>query len=58
MVSEIARKYGNIPAIEFSKTVKKIKTDNEDLHEFLTDTFSAYDKDLMVLVGYKNTRIS
>ncbi|MGI5897587.1 MAG: ATP-dependent DNA helicase [Candidatus Dojkabacteria bacterium] len=57
MVSEIARKYGNIPAIEFSKTVKKIKTDNEDLHEFLTDTFSAYDKDLMVLVGYNNTRI-
>ncbi len=56
-VSEIARKYGNIPAIEFSSTVKKYKTDNEDLQEFLTDSFSSFDKSLMVLVGYNNTRI-
>ncbi len=55
-VSEIARRYGNIPSIEFGKHVKKFKPNDESIQEFLTDTFSSYDKNLMVLTGYNSTR--
>ncbi|MHC1716776.1 MAG: ATP-dependent RecD-like DNA helicase [Candidatus Dojkabacteria bacterium] len=56
-VSEIARKYGAIPSIEFSKTVKKLSKKNEDTQEFLTDMFSTFNSECMVLTGYNSTRI-
>jgi len=57
-VSEMARKYGGIPKLSFSDTVKKFSRQDEDAQEFLTDIFSSFDDQTMVLVGYNNTRIN
>ncbi len=57
IVSELARKYGEIPIMEFSKTVKKFSRQDDEVMEFLTDKLSGYDQNCMVLVGYNNTRV-
>jgi len=56
-VSEIARKYGEIPVLEFSKGVRKLSKSNEDTQEFVTDIFSSFNNECMVLTGYNSTRI-
>jgi exodeoxyribonuclease-5 len=56
-VSEIARKYGEIPVEEFSRTVKKLDKKNRDTGELLESMFSSYDSDTMVLTGYNKSRI-
>jgi len=56
-VSEIARRYGNIPTMEFGDSVKKLSKKNDDTQEFLTDTLSSFTNDCMVLTGYNSTRI-
>lgn len=56
-VSEIARKYGSIPAIDFGPTVKKFRKTDEDLAETIGDMLASYDKNMLVLVGYNNTRL-
>lgn len=56
-VSEIARKYGDIPFLEFGKGVKKLSKKDEDAQEFVTDMFSSFNNECMVLTGYNSTRI-
>ena len=56
-ISEIARKYGNIPVEEFSKTVKKLDKKNPETGEYLENILEQYDNDMMVLTGYNNSRI-
>jgi exodeoxyribonuclease-5 len=56
-VSEIARKYGEIPIEVFSNTVKKIDKKNRDTGEFLESMFESYDTDTMVLTGYNRSRV-
>jgi exodeoxyribonuclease-5 len=56
-VSEIARKYGEIPVEEFSRNVKKLDKKNRDTGEFLESMFSSYDTDTMVLTGYNRSRV-
>jgi exodeoxyribonuclease-5 len=56
-VSEIARKYGEIPTEEFSKTVKKLNKKERETGEFLENMFENYNTDLMILSGYNRTRI-
>ncbi|MDD3474856.1 MAG: AAA family ATPase, partial [Candidatus Dojkabacteria bacterium] len=56
-VSEIARKYGNIPVEEFSKTVKKLDKKNPETGEFLENILEQYDNDTMVLTGYNTSRV-
>lgn len=57
MVSEIARKYGEIPSIEFGQFVKRFNRDSEDVQEFLSSQLSSYTQDMMVLTGYNHTRV-
>ena len=56
-VSEIARKYGKIPTIDFGRNVRKLSKLKEETQELLTDVFSSYDSDTMVLTGYNSTRV-
>jgi len=56
LVSEMARKYGEIPVMDFSPFVKKLNRNGEDVQEFLSEKLSSYDRDMMVLVGYNHTR--
>lgn len=57
-VSEIARKYGSLPFEEFSSTVKKLKKNDCDAQELLTNVFENFNNDTMVLCGYNRTRIN
>ncbi len=56
-VSEIARRYGTIPAMEFSPKVVKFKKDREDVQEILSEIFETFDNETMVLTGYNSTRV-
>lgn len=56
-VSQIARKYGEIPIEVFSNTVKKMDKKNRDTGEFLESMFEGYDTDTMVLTGYNRSRV-
>lgn len=55
-ISELARKYGEIPDMEYGQGIKKFGRENEDVQEFLSEKLGSYDGDTMVLVGYNNTR--
>lgn len=55
-VSEIARRYGQIPFMNFSDTVRKISKKEEDTQEFLSGKLESFDDQTMVLVGYNRTR--
>lgn len=55
-ISEIARKYGEIPDMEYSSCIKKFSRNSEDVQEFLSEKLGSYDENTMVLVGYNNTR--
>jgi len=55
-ISEIARKYGEIPDMEYSSSIKKFSRNSEDVQEFLSEKLGSYDENTMVLVGYNNTR--
>lgn len=56
-VSEIARKYGEVPVEEFSRTVKKMDKKSRETGEFLESMFEGYDNDIMVLTGYNRSRV-
>ena len=56
VISEMARKYGEIPKMEYGRYVKKFSREDEDVMEFLTDQLSSYNENMMVLVGYNHTR--
>lgn len=56
-VSEIARRYGHIPQLEFSDTVKKLSKNGENTQEFLSDILESFDDQTMVLTGYNRTRV-
>lgn len=56
-VSEIARRYGQIPFMDFSDTVKKLSKKEEDTQEFLSSKMESFDDQTMVLVGYNRTRV-
>lgn len=56
-VSEIARRYGQIPQLDFSDTVKKLAKNGENTQEFLSDKLESFDDQTMVLVGYNRTRV-
>jgi len=56
VISEMARKYGEIPNMEYARYVKKFSREDEDVMEFLTDQLSSYNENMMVLVGYNHTR--
>ncbi len=56
VISEMARKYGEIPNMEYGRYVKKFSREDEDVMEFLTDQLSSYNENMMVLVGYNHTR--
>jgi exodeoxyribonuclease V len=56
-ISEIARKYGEVPVEVFSNTVKKMDKKNRDTGEFLEGMFEGYDTDTMVLTGYNRSRV-
>lgn len=58
LISEMVRKYGGIPKSFFSDTVRKLSKDDNDTQDFITDIFSSFDNQTMVLVGYNNTRIN
>lgn len=57
VVSELARKYGEIPVMDFSPYVRKLSREDSDTQEFLSDHLSSYDQNSMILVGYNNTRV-
>ncbi len=57
MVSEMARKDGEIPVMDYGQYVKKLDREDFDVQEFLSDQLSSYDLNTMVLVGYNNTRV-
>ncbi|MBI2357081.1 ATP-binding domain-containing protein [Candidatus Dojkabacteria bacterium] len=56
-VSKMARTRGIIPTMEYGKGVVKMSRTNPDTQEFLSDLFLSYDDDMLVLVGYNNTRV-
>lgn len=56
-VSKMARTRGIIPTMEFGKGVKKLSRHDPDTQEFLRDMFLQYNDDVLVLVGFNNTRI-
>ncbi len=56
-VSEIARRYGHIPQLDFSSTVRKISKKDENTQEFLTSKLETFDDQTMVLTGYNRTRV-
>lgn len=56
-VSELARKYGDIPMEEFSRTVRKVDKRDPSTGEFLESTFRGFDTNLMVLAGYNRSRV-
>ena len=56
-ISRIAREYGDIPVREYSSTAIKFDRNDDYVQDFLTDTFSSYNQNLMVLTGYNRTRI-
>ncbi len=56
-ISKMARERGIIPAMEFGKGVVKMHRTNPDTQEFLRELFLNYDDDLLVLVGFNQTRI-
>lgn len=56
-VSEIARRYGQIPFMDFSDTVKKISKKEEETQEFISSKMESFDDQTMVLVGYNRTRV-
>jgi exodeoxyribonuclease-5 len=56
-VSEIARKYGEIPTESFSRTVKKLNKKKRETGEFLENMFESYNTDLMILTGYNYSRV-
>lgn len=55
--SEIARRYGQIPFMNFSDNVRKMSKKDEDTQEFISDKMSSFDDQTMVLVGYNRTRV-
>lgn len=55
-ISEIARKYGEIPDMEYGQGIKKFSRNSEDVQEFLSEKLGSYDENTMVLVGYNHTR--
>jgi exodeoxyribonuclease-5 len=56
-VSEIARKYGEIPVEVFSKNVRKLDKKDVDTGEYLESLFESYNSDTMVLTGYNRSRV-
>lgn len=56
-VSQIARKHGQIPALEFSDKVWKKKKENYEAQEAIEELLVSYDEDTLVLCGYNNTRV-
>lgn len=56
-VSEIARRYGHIPQLDFSDTVRKISKNGENTQEFLSNKLEFFDDQTMVLAGYNRTRV-
>lgn len=56
-VSKLARTRGVIPAMEFGKGVVKMSRQDPSTQEFLSDLFTRYDDDTLVLVGFNNTRV-
>ena len=56
-VSEIARKYGQIPIENFSKSVRKMDKKDRETGEFLESMFEGYDTDTMILTGYNRSRV-
>ncbi len=56
-ISEMARKYGQIPFDIYAKNIKKIKKDDSDTQDILMDIFESFDENTMVLCGYNSTRI-
>ena len=57
MVSELARKYGEIPTLEFGRFVRRFERDSDDVQEFLSSQLSSYTENMMVLTGYNHTRV-
>ncbi|PKN02816.1 hypothetical protein CVU76_02205 [Candidatus Dojkabacteria bacterium HGW-Dojkabacteria-1] len=57
-VSEIARKYGNIPFEEFSRSVKKLNKIESDTQDTIHDIFDSFNDETMVLCGYNKTRVN
>ncbi|KKR05742.1 MAG: hypothetical protein UT34_C0002G0249 [candidate division WS6 bacterium GW2011_GWF2_39_15] len=56
-VSKLARTRGLIPVMEYGMNVKKFNRQDTDTQEFLQDLFLKYDDDMLILVGYNNTRV-
>lgn len=56
VLSEMARKYGEIPTMDYGRYVKKFSREDDDIMDFLTNQFSSYNDNMMVLVGYNHTR--
>jgi exodeoxyribonuclease V len=57
-VSEIARKEGTIPFKEYSQYVKKLKKEDINTQDILTNIFETYDNSTMVLCGYNTSRVN
>lgn len=57
-VSEIARRHGHIPQLDFSNTVRKLSKNDENTQEFLSNKLETFDDQTMVLTGYNKTRVN
>jgi exodeoxyribonuclease-5 len=57
-LSEIVRKYGTLPYEEFSKSVKKLRKEETETQELISNMFNSFNEDMMVLCGYNRTRIN
>jgi exodeoxyribonuclease-5 len=57
-LSEMVRKYGTLPYEEYSKCVKKLRKEDIDTQELISNMFESFNEDMMVLCGYNRTRIN
>jgi ATP-dependent exoDNAse (exonuclease V) alpha subunit len=56
-VSELARKYGQIPIEKFSDKVMKLDKRDPETGEFLESIFESFSPDTMILTGYNHSRV-
>ncbi len=56
-VATVARKYGVIPALEFSPQVLKVEKNNPETAERVSEWLANYQPSTLILCGYNHTRV-
>ncbi|KKQ36245.1 MAG: hypothetical protein US52_C0004G0011 [candidate division WS6 bacterium GW2011_GWA2_37_6] len=56
-VSILAREQGHIPAMEYSKKVRKLDRGDEETGSFIEELLQGFNDEMLVLCGYNTTRV-